>query len=103
MNPTDPNAWGDFILKVGLGIASFMALCYGAFWVLRWFTRELKESRASFLVAINEGRVELKEDRAAHVAEMDKLIRVFEKGHEKIIDRLDSLECAPPRDRSSRG
>lgn len=92
----EPMTWGDFILKASLGLLSFMALCYGGFWVIRWFTRELKESRASFLAAIDK-------DRDHHNTEVDKLIAAFDRGNEKILDRIDGLECAPSRERNSRG
>lgn len=42
--------WLEAIAKVGLGVASFGALV----WYLRWMAGELKESRVSFLVALDK-------------------------------------------------
>lgn len=80
---TDPTGWGDFITKVGLGAASFLALCYGGFYVVRYLLGELKESRTAFLTALDK-------QHADHVTENRILAEAQERNTDRIVDAINS-------------
>lgn len=98
-DPTSASSWLDTVAKVGLGVASFAALVGGGYIFLRALLAELKESRVSFLAALE--RLEV-----SHTAENNLVAQGHERQTDRILDRIDSLACAQPengRDRNSRG
>lgn len=79
----DPTGWGDFVTKVGLGAASFLALCYGGFYVVRYLLGELKESRSAFLIALDKQH----ED---HAKENHLLAEQQDRNTDRIVDAINS-------------
>lgn len=65
VDPTAAGGWGEFALKAGLGLLSFIALCYGGFRVVQWLVAEIKDSRVTFAA-------ELKGSREAYLASLDR-------------------------------
>lgn len=82
--PAPPDAWGDFALKVGLGILAFFFFTGGCAWIIRHLFSELKASRAEFLVALDKQHND-------HAAENHLLAEQHERNTDRIVEAVEAL------------
>ncbi len=113
VDPTT-GGWGEFALKAGLGLLSFMALCYGGFRVVQWLVAEIKDSRVQFAAELKGSRdafiAAIDKQHADHSAENHILAQAQERQTDRIIgaigdlgDEMRGYQNGNGRDRSSNG